>query len=229
MDDFMPLFPLSLVVYPGESFRLHIFEERYKQLINECVKEDKTFGVPAVIEQSVGRIATEVKVLSVDKRFAGGEMDISTQGVGRFEILNFYREAPGKLYAGADVAWLHEDMGTQPSLQQEVFDLLGQLHQTMGIERRLVDGVEEIESYLLGHQIGLTLKQEYELLSLSTEIDRLGFIKQHIEGILPVVRETQRMKAKAKLNGHYKNIVPPNFWVGEGEERRLKKLKKVKS
>jgi len=81
----------------------------------------------------------------------------------------------------------------------------------MGIQRDLVNSPAEVESYQLGHQVGFTLKQEYEMLSLSTELDRLVFIKDHITSILPVVKETERLKAKAKLNGHYKDIIPPTF------------------
>ena len=53
MTNFIPIFPLSIVVYPGESLNLHIFEERYKQLITECYAEKKSFGVPPVINSSV--------------------------------------------------------------------------------------------------------------------------------------------------------------------------------
>lgn len=211
MPEFMPLFPLSLVVFPGESFRLHIFEERYKQLIGECVQEGKTFGVPTVIDQGVGTIATEVRVVSVDREYNGGEMDVSTEGIQRFEILQFYHEAPGKLYAGADVTWLTDDFNVDPDLQQQVFDLLEELNSMLGIHRELAGGAGGIRAYDLGHQIGFTLKQEYELLALRTETDRLTFIRQYIQEMLPVVRQTQQMKARAKLNGHYKNIVPPNF------------------
>jgi ATP-dependent Lon protease len=211
MGDFLPLFPLSLVVYPGESFRLHIFEDRYKQLISECVNGGITFGVCTVIDQTVSKVATEVRVMSVDREYNSGEMDVSTEGIRRFEILNFYRQAPGKLYAGADISWLSEDMDSSSDLQEEVYQLLEQLHQAMGIQRDLVNSPAEVESYQLGHQVGFTLKQEYEMLSLSTELDRLAFIKDHITSILPVVKETERLKAKAKLNGHYKDIIPPTF------------------
>ncbi len=209
--DFLPLFPLSLVVFPGESFRLHIFEERYKQLVGECVSAGKTFGVPTVIDQKLGNIGTEVRIVSVDKSYGGGELDISTEGVRRFEMLNFYREAPGKLYSGAEIAWFLDDPSFDMEIRYEIFELLEALNESLGIQRKVAEKPEEIDSFLLGHQIGLTLKQEYELLALKTEQDRLVYIRKYIEDILPVVEQTQRMKARAKLNGHYKNIVPPNF------------------
>ncbi|MEO0474160.1 MAG: LON peptidase substrate-binding domain-containing protein, partial [Bacteroidota bacterium] len=69
MYEFLPLFPLSLVVFPGENLRLHIFEPRYKQLIEECSAENTNFGIPTVLDRKVGNIATEVELVSVDKTY----------------------------------------------------------------------------------------------------------------------------------------------------------------
>ena len=68
MHDFLPLFPLKLVVYPGEQLNLHIFEPRYKQLIREAEHNGTTFGIPAFIEENVMDIGTEIKLLSIEKR-----------------------------------------------------------------------------------------------------------------------------------------------------------------
>jgi ATP-dependent Lon protease len=211
MSQFLPLFPLSLVVFPGEQLRLHIFEERYRQLINECLDEQSSFGIPTVIDQSVVGIATEVSITSIDKRYGSGEIDLTTEGQRRFSVEKFYRVSPDKLYPGGEVIWLSDDDTPSAELQQEIYQLLEQLHEALGIQKQIADTPEDVISYQIGHHIGLNIKQEYELLTKNTELDRLIFIKQHLVGILPVVQETERMKARAKLNGHYKNIVPPDF------------------
>jgi len=53
MTNFIPIFPLGIVVYPGENLNLHIFESRYKQLIQECYSDAKPFGIPSVINKKV--------------------------------------------------------------------------------------------------------------------------------------------------------------------------------
>ena len=78
---FMPMFPLQLVVFPGEHLNLHIFEPRYKQLILECEKEKKTFGVPSFIEGKMMEIGTEMRLIAVEKKYENGEMDVRTEGV----------------------------------------------------------------------------------------------------------------------------------------------------
>ena len=84
MPSFLPLFPLQIVVFPNENLNLHIFEPRYKELINECEKEGTTFGIPAFLKQKVMEFGTELEVIKVEKRYGKGEMDIKTKGIGLF-------------------------------------------------------------------------------------------------------------------------------------------------
>ena len=63
----LPLFPLQLVVYPGEKLNLHIFEPRYKQLIQECQEQGTTFGIPAFIDSEIMSIGTEIELLKIEK------------------------------------------------------------------------------------------------------------------------------------------------------------------
>ena len=100
MAKILPLFPLSLVVYPGERLKLHIFEPRYRVLISECIDYGTTFGIPAVVDKSVADIATEVRLLRVDKKYSGGELDITTLGMKRIRVLEFMREALRKALSG---------------------------------------------------------------------------------------------------------------------------------
>ena len=211
MAQFLPLFPLSLIVFPGEELRLHIFEPRYRQLIQECIDDQITFGIPAVMDADMGNIATEVVLEGVEKRYAEGRMDITTRGVRRARILDYSQQAPGKLYPGGHIQWLESHDASSPQLQQKVFHLLKELHDALGITKQFADTPEGVQAFLIGHHVGLNLKQEYALLALDAEVDRLKLIAEHLETVLPVVMETERLKAKSKLNGHYKNMIPPDF------------------
>lgn len=211
MGIYLPLFPLGLVVYPGEQLRLHIFEERYKELIHVCQSEGHTFGIPAVIDRQLAEVATEVRILSLDKRYANGEMDINTEGVQRFHIQRFDKISPGHLFPGGEGEWLDDTLTSTPDMRAAVQTQLEALHQALGITKQFPDNQHQPLSYRIGHHIGMSLKQEYELLTLPSEGERLAYILEHLERVIPVVMETERLKAKAKLNGHYKNIFPPDF------------------
>ena len=80
MTNFIPIFPLGIVVYPGEALNLHIFEPRYKQLITECFAEKKPFGIPSIIESRLQDFGTMVSVDEISKVHDDGEMDIKTHG-----------------------------------------------------------------------------------------------------------------------------------------------------
>ena len=103
MTNFIPIFPLGIVVYPGERLNLHIFEPRYKQLIQECHAAQKPFGIPAVINNKLQEFGTMVEVAEMTKLYDNGEMDIKTRGLKIFRILELIKEIPDKLYSGAIV------------------------------------------------------------------------------------------------------------------------------
>lgn len=107
MTNFIPIFPLGIVVYPGEQLNLHIFEPRYKQLINECYADNKPFGIPTVIENRLQDYGTVVSITEITTVYDDGEMDIKTKGNSVFRILEVIKEIPDKLYSGAIVNYPH--------------------------------------------------------------------------------------------------------------------------
>ncbi len=111
MTNFIPIFPLAIIVYPGESLNLHIFEPRYKQLINECFQEKKPFGIPAVINNKMNEIGTLVRIVEIVNVSENGEMDIRTEGTTVFRVLETIRSVPDKLYSGAIVNYPENNSG----------------------------------------------------------------------------------------------------------------------
>jgi len=211
MSILLPSFPLNLVVYPGEKLRLHIFEMRYRQLIRECLDTASSFIIPTVLDDNLAEFATEVRILSLDKDFPSGEMNITTEGIGRVRIREFQMVANGKLYPSSVIERLETEQMSDSALQLAVFELARELHMLLDIEGKLPDHPELLSSYALGHHVGLNLKQEYLLLTLYSEKERLTFLKDHLTKTLPVVVETERLRAKARSNGHFKNLLPPKF------------------
>ena len=92
MTNFIPIFPLSVVLYPGEALNLHIFEPRYKELVKECSNNSKPFGVPAVINGNVAEFGTLVMIEQIVKEYDNGEMDIVTKGTVVFRILEIIKK-----------------------------------------------------------------------------------------------------------------------------------------
>lgn len=212
MPTLLPLFPLQLVVFPDEQLNLHIFEPRYKQLIQACEEEGITFGIPAYIDGKIMEIGTEVKLLKVEKRYPNGEMDVRTQGMGIFRIKTFYKNAPGKLYAAAEIERI--EVGSDKSdylLAEAILGILQELFDILNIQKELPNSVADFHIHDWAHHIGLSLEQEYELLKMEKETERQRLVKEHLESILPKVREVEAIRQKAMMNGHFKNITPPKI------------------
>jgi Lon protease-like protein len=165
MTNFIPIFPLSIVVFPGESLNLHIFEPRYKQLITECRAEAKPFGIPSVINNEVQEFGTLVIVTEIVTVQDNGEMDIKTQGTSLFRILEIIKSVPDKLYSGAIVSYPDNLLGKgNTELMKRVVNAIRELHKLLKITKDFSKADEELTAYDIGHHAGLSLDEEFELL-----------------------------------------------------------------
>lgn len=206
MTNFIPIFPLGIVVYPGESLNLHIFEPRYKQLIKDCHENKKPFGIPSVIDNRLQENGTLVSVTEVCKQYENGEMDIKTKGEKVFRVLEVIKEVPDKLYSGAIVNYPDNNEQGNIELMRKVMNGIRELHKLLKVEKEFKKPDEELNSYEVAHHIGLTLQEEYELLALMDEKQRQEFLKRHLTKVTPMVAEMEGLKEKILQNGHFKNL-----------------------
>ncbi|MEM9824296.1 MAG: LON peptidase substrate-binding domain-containing protein [Bacteroidota bacterium] len=211
MTDFLPLFPLKLIVYPGEQLNLHIFEPRYKQLIRECEDNGISFGVPSYINNEMTDFGTEIQLLKVEKRYDNGELDIRTKGLGVFKIHEFYRTAPNKLYAGADIERVNDADNGDQVIYAELIEFLIVLYQLLNIKKPIPENNAEFRSFDIAHHVGFSMEQEYEFLCIPSELERQKYMLAHFKRLIPVVKEMERLRKKAQMNGHFKNLIPPNI------------------
>lgn len=112
----IPLFPLDTVLFPGSALPLHIFEERYREMIGECLAQDKTFGVVRAEGDQMALIGCTARVVRVVERYPDGQMDVLCEGVQRFEI-----EAldESRKFLQADVQYFDDDGARSTRGQRE--------------------------------------------------------------------------------------------------------------
>jgi Lon protease-like protein len=212
MTNFIPIFPLGIIVFPGESLSLHIFEPRYKQLISECYKENKSFGIPVVINNKMTEMGTLVKIDEIVHIAENGEMDIRTQGVTIFRVLETIRSVPDKLYSGAIVNYPENTLEYENrDLMQKVINAIRELHRLLHISKDFRKPDSELNAYDIAHHAGLSLEEEYEFLGLFREEQRQEYLKRHLSRVLPVIAEMESLKEKVKLNGHFRNLSSFDF------------------
>ncbi len=209
MMKFLPMFPLGLVAYPAEQVNLHIYEPRYKELINECHENKTTFGLLPYINEEHKEYGTEMKVSEIVETYEDGKMDIKTEGMGVFRMIEFVKKVPNKLYSGGIISRVDLIDDSIPSLLEKNIMLMQELFDIMQIQNNAILKKKNLRSFEIAHHVGFSMMQEYELLSVKRESVRLKLILEHLKRVIPVIREAELLKEKIKLNGHFKNIQPP--------------------
>ncbi|TVP44935.1 MAG: peptidase [Mongoliibacter sp.] len=209
MPDYLPLFPLKLVPFPGEQVNLHIFEPRYRQMLHDINEGNGLMGIAVYIDKLMP-LGTEVKLQEITKIYEDGRMDIKTVGTRIFEIFTFDNPIEGKLYAGGKVVYRQNDPKVEKVLYDEFIFFMKEFFRLIGHEETLLKpGL--VNSYTLSHKIGLKMEEEYDLIRLEKESDRISYLIKHLKRILPVMRDLEQVKSKIKMNGHFKNLDPLDF------------------
>ena len=180
----IPMFPLNMVLLPGETKTLHIFEERYKQLVSDCLLNEAHFGIPFIHQTSMGEYGIEVKISNVIKEYENGEMDIAIEGVRVFKMIEFSKVLPPKLY-GAGIIEYEEEIFERPShtLQELTKEYMWISQQN--IIPRLLD---------------LSSLEKYELLKLNSSFKKEEYLKPKIKLFIYLIKTESDLKSKFVLN-----------------------------
>jgi Lon protease-like protein len=182
MQKFIPIFPLSLVVFPQSRYPLYIFEPRYKLLIEKCLDEKTGFGIISLTNSEVSKIGCYVDVSRLVKKFPSGEMDIIVTGKYRFLREDLKTHSDG--YHIAEIK-KYNDIFDRPDLK-----LLVKLRKSFTNILKNIDleldksfwnnyEVATQKSFKLAEKSGLSLEQQLELLSLREENRRIKFLLNH--------------------------------------------------
>src|SRR5690349_15312586 len=115
----IPMFPLNMVLLPGETTKLYIFENRYRQLVEDCIENEASFGIPYLEKGKVQKYGCEVKINRILKTYENGGMDILVEGTGLFRLLSFSEVLKPKLYGAGLIEYMN---GSQKILMNSLQD-----------------------------------------------------------------------------------------------------------
>ena len=184
-EGLLPLFPLELVLYPGASLPLHIFEPRYRQMIAACLEEGSAFGVVLETDGERSEVGCTAEIRSVLTRYPDGRLDILTEGRRRFRLLGTDEEMP---YLRGSVDWLDEEPEPVAAERARVVDLYRRTfwaHGT-GIPPSHLEEAP-FASYVVARSNLLGLADRQRLLEMPTERMRLEAIARALTELEPVV------------------------------------------
>jgi Lon protease-like protein len=200
LESLLALFPLDVVLFPGTPLPLHIFEPRYKEMINECLEQKKEFGVIRAQETNLADVGCTAEILAVTKTYDDGRMDIVAEGRDRFELLEVNQERA--FLRGAILLVQDEPDRPSPAELSHAIELHRQILALANAQQDLPEGQDAALSYHLAGSLPLDLDFKQKLLSLRSEARRIQTVIEYFEGILPSLRRAIVTRRKAGGNGH---------------------------
>jgi Lon protease-like protein len=204
MARLLPLFPLQLVAFPGSAIPLHIFEERYKEMVGEAEADGTEFGIVLAKEGGVVNAGCTVIVETVLQRYPDGRFDVLTRGQRRFSLVALDQE---KDYLRGEVEYFDDDDWTPvpPDLRERAFKAWREVQATLletghDAKEEEPDPSSPTLSFQLAQNIG-DLDFQSMILRSRSEQERLRQFIEFAKEYIPRTRYSAKMKRLAPLNG----------------------------
>ena len=200
MDE-IGLFPLGIVLLPTEVVPLHVFEERYKELIGECVELDREFGLVFADEDGVREVGTRARVAEVLERFDDGRLNVLVRGGERFRVERLTR---GRPFTTAEVEPLDDDgAAPDPESAERLAESFRALAAAAGAETETEEPDAEARqlSFAVAARVELPPEAKLELLELRSERVRRKRLRELLDGARESLLAARRLGEHAKRNG----------------------------
>ncbi len=208
--DLLPLFPLPVVLFPRTVLPLHIFEDRYKEMIGKAIQEKSEFGVVLAVEKGVVNVGCTAVVEDVTKRHPDGRLDIVTVGLRRFELSDINSD---ESYLRGSVSFFNDEQADVPAEEERQKAVSGYKELRSFMEEEIEEPPEpEWNDPQLSFQLAQAihdLEFRQTLLVCRSEAQRIRLLAQFFPKALDRQRHITRVKQIAPHNGHGpSNIVP---------------------
>ena len=194
-----PLFPLGLVLLPGEKVPLHIFEERYKQMIGECLDEEREFGIVWLSDDGLREIGCAGRITQVIEKMEDGRINILVQGTRPFRLVKRISDLP---YPAGAIELLDDE---EPGAPAEALDAARERYAALVervTDRRPDDEeLEALDSYGMAATIEFAPSPKQDLLEERSEARRLEMVREMLDSTLRKLDQSEQAGELAKGNG----------------------------
>jgi Lon protease-like protein len=200
----LPIFPLSLVLLPGMALPLHIFEERYKELMAEIIPGRGEFGIVLAKDEGIANVGCTAIVQNVFRRYDDGRLDLVASGQRRF-LIGALDQSRSYLQAEVDYFDDDESPEAKADLRRRVLSAFAPLMRSEPGETADVSASASPLSFRLAERIEDVDKRQ-TVLSMRSETERLEYLMKVVPEYLIRQERTELAKRVAPLNGHAKHI-----------------------
>lgn len=196
-----PLFPLGLVLLPGESVPLHIFEERYRLMIGECLEEEREFGIIWLADDALKDVGCTARITRVLERFDDGRMNILVEGGSAFRLERRIGDLP---YPAGDIELLADSSETDAAVLERARSSYADLVEEVTESRPDAETLAELDAYGMAATLDIAPGAKQALLELRSEPARLEQLEALFAEALKRIKTAERVAEQASGNGHVK-------------------------
>jgi Lon protease-like protein len=194
-----PLFPLGIVALPTESVPLHIFEDRYRTMIERCLEEEREFGIVWMAEDELKPIGCACAIDEVLERMDDGRMNILARGTRPFRLLERQEDLP---YPAGVVEFLAEhDDDVDPEVASTTRELYADLVEQATDKTLSAEELGELDSYRMAATVEFGTDAKQELLELRSESARLQLLTMLFRAAIKRLELVERAQTRARSNG----------------------------
>jgi len=194
-----PMFPLGMVALPTESVPLHIFEDRYRRMIEECLESEREFGIVWLSEDELKPVGCACEVDRVLERMDDGRLNIVARGTRPFRLVERQDDLP---YPAAVVEFLAEqEEEPDPEVVEETRALYADLVEQATDKQLSEDELAELDAYTMAATVEFGTDVKQELLELRSENARLRLLTLLFRAAIKRLELVERAQARARSNG----------------------------
>ena len=194
-----PLFPLGLVLLPGELVPLHIFEERYKLMIGECLEQEREFGIIWLSDDGLKEVGCAARITRVLERFDDGRLNILVEGTEPFRLTRRIEDLP---YPAGDVEPLADDRETDDVALERARSRYADLVEEVTETRPEPEALAGLDAYGMAATLEVAPAAKQTLLELRSESVRLEQLEALFAEALQRIKMAERAAERAGGNGH---------------------------
>jgi Lon protease-like protein len=193
-----PLFPLGLVLLPQELVPLHIFEDRYKTMIGECLDDESEFGIIWLSDEGLKEVGCSARISRVLERFEDGRINILVEGTDPFRLLRRIEDLP---YPAGDVEVLPTEEAADDEAADQARERYADLVEQVTDSRPDTDALDQLDAYGMAATLDVALEAKQQLLELRSERGRLEQLDSLFAEALERIRLAERAAERASGNG----------------------------
>jgi Lon protease-like protein len=194
-----PLFPLGIVALPTESVPLHIFEDRYRRMIDECLQAEREFGIVWLSEEELKPVGCACEIDKVLERMHDGRLNILAIGTRPFRLIERQDDLPHP--AGVVELLADEPEQPDPEAAQTAHELYAELVEQATDQQLEEDELEAMDAYRMAATVEFGPDAKQELLELRSENARLRLLALLFRAAIKRLELVERAQARARSNG----------------------------